>query len=216
MHNNSKLSSHGNLGFAQSASLRKSDAPGFERRPLCYTGEQHISRLVEVTSQHLIAAFRDSTCPVGLAGCVSLGRQSHIGSDASRPLEARGVVIRRKKAKSCDWADARRCHEPSHLSIVAGQPQHLAVECRPIASRALSSGGSDPRLLRLTMGGDFDATLGSDPVHKDRPCHGLGLSILDDVTVIPKPIVRTIPRAMRRGGSRRISRSCRSCIPARG
>jgi hypothetical protein len=28
-----------------------------ERRPLCYTGEQHISCLVEITSQHLIAAF---------------------------------------------------------------------------------------------------------------------------------------------------------------
>jgi hypothetical protein len=32
---------------------------------------------------------------------------------------------------------------------------------------------SDPRLLRLTMDGSFDGTLGSDPVHQDRPRHGL-------------------------------------------
>jgi hypothetical protein len=52
--NDGKLSSHGNLGFAYPASLRKPDAPGFECRPLYYTGEQHIGCLVEVTSQHLI------------------------------------------------------------------------------------------------------------------------------------------------------------------
>jgi hypothetical protein len=52
--NDGKLSSHGNLGFAYPASLREPDAPGFECRPLYYTGEQHIGCLVEVTSQHLI------------------------------------------------------------------------------------------------------------------------------------------------------------------
>ena len=51
MQNDGKLSSHGDLGFAQSASLRKPDAPGFERRPLFYAGEQHIGGLVEVSSQ---------------------------------------------------------------------------------------------------------------------------------------------------------------------
>src|SRR5438876_11751412 len=69
MQNDGKFSSHGNLGFAKPASLRKPDSPGFECGPLCYTGEQHIGGLVEVTSQHLIAAFRDPTCPVDLAGC---------------------------------------------------------------------------------------------------------------------------------------------------
>src|SRR5258708_6070450 len=128
MQNDGKLSSDGNLGFVQPASLRKPDAPGFERRPLCHTGEQHIGCLVEIASQHLIAAFRDSTCPVDLAGCVSSGRQSDIGSDAPRPLEASGVVDRRKKAKSRDWADARCCHKPSNLSIIARQPHHLTVE----------------------------------------------------------------------------------------
>jgi len=50
----------------------------------CYAGERDIGCLVEVTSQHRIAAFRDSGSPVDLAGCVSSGRQSDIGSDASR------------------------------------------------------------------------------------------------------------------------------------
>src|SRR5439155_20296681 len=128
MQNDSKLSSDRNLGLAQPASLREPDAPGFERRPLCYTGEQHIGCLVEVASKHLIAALRDSAGPVDLAGCVSSGRQSGIGSNASRPLEASGVVDRRKEAKSRDCTDARCCHEPSHLSIVACQSHHLAVE----------------------------------------------------------------------------------------
>jgi hypothetical protein len=34
---------------------------------------------------------------------------------------------------------------------------------------------------------------------KDRQRHGPGLSILDGATVIPKPIVRTISHATRRG-----------------
>src|SRR5215470_13542662 len=102
MQNDGKLSSDGNLGFAQPTSLRKPDAPGFERRPLCDTGEQHIGCLVEITSQHLIAAFRDSTCPVDLAGCVSSSGQSDIGSDISRALEAGGIINRCKEAKGRD------------------------------------------------------------------------------------------------------------------
>ena len=51
-------------------------APGFESRPLRNTREQHIGCFVEVTSQHPVAAFRDSASPVNLAGCVSSGRQS--------------------------------------------------------------------------------------------------------------------------------------------
>src|SRR2546427_7930371 len=102
MQNDGKLSSHGNLGFAEPASPRNPDPPGFECRPLCYTGEQHIGCLVEVTSQHLIAAFRDPTCPVDLAGCKPSRRQSDIGPNASRPPEASGIVDRGKEAKSRD------------------------------------------------------------------------------------------------------------------
>src|SRR5271169_2966964 len=138
MQNDSKLSSDGNLSFAEPASLRKPDAPGFKRRPFCYAGEQDIGCLVEITSQHLIAAFRDSTRPVDLAGCISSGRQSDIGSDASRSLESTGVIDRRKKAKSGDWTDARRCHEPSNMSIIAGQPHHLAVEVRNLPPDSLA------------------------------------------------------------------------------
>ena len=52
--NDGKLSGYGNLGLAQPTSLRQSDAPGFERRPLRHASEQHIGCLVEVTSQHRV------------------------------------------------------------------------------------------------------------------------------------------------------------------
>src|SRR5262249_24907904 len=92
-------------GAARFAS--QAECPKFECRPLCDTGEQHVGCLVEIGSQQLIAAFRDSARPVGLPGCVSSGRQSDIGSDASRPPKASGVIDRRKKAKSRNWTDAR-------------------------------------------------------------------------------------------------------------
>jgi hypothetical protein len=40
------------------------------------------------------------------------------------------------------------------------------------------------------MDGSFDGTLGSDPVHQDRPHHGLGLSILHGAVPVLKPIGR--------------------------
>ena len=51
----------------------------------------------------------------------------------------RGVVDRRKEAKSCDWTNTWYCYEPSHLSIIAGQPQHLAVEVRNLSPDSLAS-----------------------------------------------------------------------------
>ena len=63
MQNDGKLSSNGNLGFAQATSLGEPDTPGFECRPFCYTGEQHIGCLVEITSQYFIAAFRVASMP---------------------------------------------------------------------------------------------------------------------------------------------------------
>jgi hypothetical protein len=41
-------------------------------------------------------------------------------------IGALGIKIELRKSRN--WADARSRHEPSHLSIVAGQPQHLAVK----------------------------------------------------------------------------------------
>ena len=79
MQNDGKFAGNGNLGFAQPASLRQPNAPGFEHRPLCDTGEQYIGCFVKITSQHRIAAFRDSPRPIDLAGCVSPGCQSNIG-----------------------------------------------------------------------------------------------------------------------------------------
>jgi hypothetical protein len=92
---------------------------------------------------------------IGLAGGVSPGRQSDIGSDAPRPLEAGGVIDRRKEAKSRDCADARCCHEPSYLSIVARQPQHLAIEVGNLPLDSLA------RLQqRLDRAGEFWPILG--------------------------------------------------------
>src|SRR6516162_6804954 len=138
MQNDGKLSSNGNLGFAQATSLGKPDTPCFECRPFCYTGEQHIGCLVEITPQHFIAAFRDSAGPVDLAGCVSPGCKPNIGSDTSRFSEASGVVDRSKKAKRRDWADPRCGHEPSHLSIIARPPHDLAVEVSNLLSDSLA------------------------------------------------------------------------------
>jgi hypothetical protein len=53
-------------------------------------------------------------------------------------------------------------------------------------------GGATPRLLRLTMDGSFDGTLGSYPVHQDRPHHGARLIDLGAAVPVPKPIVRMI------------------------
>ena len=47
--------------------------------------------------------------------------------------------------------------------------------------RPPASPPNDGRLL--------DGTLGSDPVHQDRPHHGLDLSTLAGATVTPKPLM---------------------------
>ena len=128
------------LGSKSSASPRIGIIPpGLQRRPFCYAGQQHAGRLVQINSQHRIAAFPTTARPVDLTGCISSGRQSDIGSDASRSLEASGVIDRRKKAKSRDWTDARCCHEPSNLDIIASQPyQGLAVEVRNLPPDSLA------------------------------------------------------------------------------
>ena len=70
-----------------------------------------------------------------------------------------------------------------------------------------------PRLLRLTMDGYFDGTLGSDPVHQDRPHHGLDLSTLEGAVLIPKPFVRMIPRATAQRRRKRIHGHPRTAGP---
>ena len=49
-----------------------------------------------------------------------------------------GVETAVKKAKSRDWTDARCCHEPSNLGIIASQPHHLAVEVRNLPPDSLA------------------------------------------------------------------------------
>jgi hypothetical protein len=81
--------------------------------------------------------------------------QSCIGSDTSRPLETRGFVDRRKEEKGCDWTNTWCCHEPPHLSIIAGQPQHLAVEVRNLLPDSLAC-----LKQRLCGGAKFWSSLG--------------------------------------------------------
>src|SRR6516162_2268630 len=150
MQDDGKLASDRDLGLAQPASLCEPDAPGFERRPFCDAREYYVGCFVEVASQQLVATLRDTARPVDLAGRVSSSGQSDIGSNASRSLEANGVVDRREEAKSRDRANAGCCHEPSHLSIVARQLHHLTVEVRDLPLDRLAC-----LQQRLDSGGKF-------------------------------------------------------------
>ena len=55
-------------------------------------------------------------------------RQTDIGANASRSLEARRIVNRRLEAERGDWTNARRGHEPADLRIITGQLPNLTVE----------------------------------------------------------------------------------------
>jgi hypothetical protein len=48
-------------------------------------------------------------------------RQSDIGPDTSRSLEARRIVDRRLEAECGDWADTRYGHKPADLHIMTRQ-----------------------------------------------------------------------------------------------
>src|SRR5262249_32237542 len=161
------------------------------RMPQALSGDRfdtRVSSTVEITSQHLIAAFRDSAGPVDLPGRVSSGRQSDIGSDASRPLEASGVVDCRKEAKSRDWANARCRHKPAHLSIITGQPHHLAIEVRHLPPDSLACPEQ-----RLNRDSEFWPSLG-----QLRGAHGkhVHLCLADDEPEVleePADLVLNIP-----------------------
>ena len=56
------------------------------------------------------------------------GRQSDVGANTSRSLEARRIVDCRLEAKCGDRTDTRRGHEPVDLHIITSQLQSLTVE----------------------------------------------------------------------------------------
>ena len=55
-------------------------------------------------------------------------RQSDIGANASRSLEARRIVNRRLEAERGDWTNAGRGHEPADLCIITGQLPKLTIK----------------------------------------------------------------------------------------
>src|SRR6476659_5208141 len=66
------------------------------------------------------------------------GRQSDIGPNTSRSLEARRIIDRRLEAECGDRADTRHGHEPADLHITTRQLVNLAVagkQARVVKSR---------------------------------------------------------------------------------
>ena len=123
-----KFSSHGDAGFAQAPTSCDAHAPGLESRPFRNPRQQHIGSFVEVAPQHSVAAFGDPTSPVSLAGRVSSGRQSHVGSNTARFFEPRRIIDRRQVAKRRDRAHAWHGHEATHLRHATRQTQDLAIQ----------------------------------------------------------------------------------------
>jgi hypothetical protein len=87
---------------------------------------------------------------------------------------------------------SKHCLVPGPLvqhphALPNGQPN-----ARPVLDRTFEYGeemkpGGDPRLLRLTIGGSFDGTLGSDPEHQDRSHRWLGSLIIDSAPALAMP-----------------------------
>src|SRR6266404_465867 len=59
---------------------------------------------------------------------MATGRQSDIGANTSRSLEARRIVDRRLEAERSDRTDTGRGHESADLHIMTRQLQNLTVE----------------------------------------------------------------------------------------
>ena len=83
MQNDGKLASDGDARLVQAPAFCDAHAPGFERRSSRNPRKQHIGRLVQIASQHRVAAFGDAPRPIGFARRVSPRRQADIGSNTA-------------------------------------------------------------------------------------------------------------------------------------
>lgn len=102
------------LAWGQALCENPCRVDGSLRGRVRYT-EQHIGCVIEVTSQHLIAHFEIRPVQSNLAGCVSAGLQSRIGSDASCGSDC-----------LCRASAAHRLSYGRHHGTDVDQPRNLA------------------------------------------------------------------------------------------
>ena len=85
----------------------------------------------------------------------------------------KGMVAKRFKAQDGNAIRSEPLQQP-RASALTHSPRH----CAEVPLKLGLSRGSDPRLLRLTIGGSFDDSLGSDPERQNRSHRWLGRWIL--------------------------------------
>ena len=120
----------------------------FSRRPFRHAGQQHAGCFKQIHAQHGVTALRDSAGPIDLPRGVASGRQSDIGPDTSRSLEARRIVDCRLEAERGDRADTRYGHKPTDLQIMTRQLVNLTVEIVDLLLDGLARRKQRSRLQR--------------------------------------------------------------------
>jgi hypothetical protein len=141
--NDRELPRDGDLGLAEAVSLGELGSPSLQSRPLGHASQQNAGRFEQIHAQHGVTALRDSAGPIDLPGGMASGRQSDIGANTSRSLEARRIVDRRLEAQCGDRADTRYGHEPADLHIMTRQPRrHSSRYSITLSERARSVAGT--------------------------------------------------------------------------
>jgi Major Facilitator Superfamily len=128
MQNDCKLPRDGDFGLAEAVSLGELGSPSLQPRPFRHASQQHAGRLEPIHTQHGVTALGDSAGPIDLPRGMASGRQSDIGPNTSRSLEARRIIDCRFEAECGDRPDTRHGHEPADLHITTRQLVNLTVE----------------------------------------------------------------------------------------
>jgi hypothetical protein len=141
--NDRELPRDGDLGLAEAVSLGELGSPSLQSRPFGHTSQQNAGRFEEIHAQHGVTALRDSAGPIDFPGGMASGRQSNIGVNTSRSLQARRIVDRRLETQCGDRADTRYGHEPADLHIIDA-PACEPYSVIPVRSpHARARGGAD-------------------------------------------------------------------------
>src|SRR5689334_14894650 len=88
-------------------------SPAAQRALTLYPREDGDRRLIEQRPQPRVAAPRDVTVVVHLAGLVAPRRETDPDAARARVPEVLRFLDRRNKRRSDDGADAGRCHQPA-------------------------------------------------------------------------------------------------------